>query len=96
MCRWQAPPAPQADALDTAATSSDDGSTIDVLVVYTAAARAAAGGTDDAIRARIMLGVTETNTAYANSGVVQRLRLVGAELDRLHRSQRHRRSISNG
>ena len=49
-------------------------------MVYTAAARAAAGGTDDAIRARIMLGVTETNTAYANSGVVQRLRLVGAEL----------------
>ncbi len=49
-------------------------------MVYTAAARTAAGGTDDAIRARIMLGVTETNTAYANSGVVQRLRLVGAEL----------------
>ena len=72
--------AAQADALGTAASSFDDGSTIDVLVVYTAAARAAAGGTDDAIRARIMLGVTETNTAYANSGVVQRLRLVGTEL----------------
>ena len=76
----QAPAAPQADALGALATSSDDGSIIDILVVYTAAARAAAGGTDDAIRARIMLGVTETNTAYANSGVVQRLRLVGAEL----------------
>jgi hypothetical protein len=75
----QAPAPAQADALDAAATSSDDGSAIDVLVVYTAAARLAAGGTDDAIRARIMLGVTETNTAYANSGVVQRLRLVGAE-----------------
>ena len=75
----QAPAAPQADALSALATSSDDGSIIDILVVYTAAARAAAGGTDDAIRARIVLGVTETNTAYANSGVVQRLRLVGAE-----------------
>ena len=76
----QAPAAPQADAFSALATSSDDGSIVDILVVYTAAARAAAGGTDEAIRARIMLGVTETNTAYANSGVVQRLRLVGAEL----------------
>jgi len=74
------PVEPRADALDSIATGFDDGSTIDVLVVYTPAARAAAGGSDDAIRARIVLGVTETNTAYANSGVVQRLRLVSAEL----------------
>lgn len=57
----------------------DDGTTFDVLVVYTAAARAAAGGTDSAIQARITLGITETNSAYANSGIIPRLRLVGAE-----------------
>jgi peptidyl-Asp metalloendopeptidase len=64
---------------DTLLTGGDDGSTVDVLVVYTTAARVAAGGTDAAVRARIQLGVAETNLAYANSGIVQRLRLVGAE-----------------
>ena len=57
----------------------DNGSTFDVVVFYTPAARAVAGG-DTAVRARIALGVSETNTAYANSSVVPRLRLVGAEL----------------
>lgn len=57
----------------------DDGTTFDVLVVYTPAARTAAGGTDAAIQARINLGITETNSAYANSGIVPRLRLVGAQ-----------------
>ena len=32
------------------------------------------------MQTRIALGVSETNTAYANSGVTPRLRLVGAEL----------------
>ncbi len=68
-------PAPDAP-LDPAALM-DDGSNIDVLVVYTPAARNAAGGTSG-IQSRIQLGVTETNAAYANSGVLQRLRLVGA------------------
>ncbi len=58
-------------------TAADDGTQIDVLVAYTAAARAAAGGTD-AIRALIDLGIAETNQAYLNSGAVQRVRLVGA------------------
>ncbi|HQZ37783.1 MAG TPA: fibronectin type III domain-containing protein [Vicinamibacterales bacterium] len=58
----------------------DDGGTIDLLVVYTAGARMAAGGSEAAVQARIALGVVETNEAYASSGVVQRLRLVGAEL----------------
>ena len=49
-----------------------------MLVVYTPAARTAAGS-DANLLARINLGVTETNTAYANSGVIPRLRLVGAE-----------------
>lgn len=56
----------------------DDGTVFDVLVVYTATARAEAGS-DDAIRLRIALGVAETNAAYANSGILPRLRLVGAE-----------------
>ncbi|MEZ5416370.1 MAG: fibronectin type III domain-containing protein [Vicinamibacterales bacterium] len=45
---------------------------------YTAAARTAAGS-DLAVQTRIALGVSETNTAYANSGIAPRLRLVGAE-----------------
>jgi len=64
---------------DIPPTPLDDGTTFDVLVVYTAAARSAAGGSDAAIQARINLGVSETNTAYANSGVIPRLRLVSAQ-----------------
>jgi len=58
----------------------DDGGTVDVLVFYTTAARQQAGGSEAAVRARIALGVAETNVAYANSGVSHRVRLVGAEL----------------
>ena len=50
--------------------------TIDVAVVYTPAARAAAGGAA-AIEAEIDLLIAETNEAYAASGVRQRLALVG-------------------
>jgi hypothetical protein len=59
------------------AASPDDGSLVDVLVVYTPAARAAAGGTS-AMLSEISLAVAETNTGYANSNVVQRLRLAAA------------------
>lgn len=55
--------------------SSDDGSTIDVMVVYTAAA-AAGAVTSGGIDALIDLAITETNTSYSNSGITQRLRLV--------------------
>lgn len=48
---------------------------IDVLVVYTAAARIAQGGTT-AIRNLIDLAVTETNTGYTHSGINQELNLV--------------------
>jgi hypothetical protein len=58
--------------------SGDDGSTIDVMVLYTPAAASAAGGTS-AMTTLINLGVSETNTSYSNSGIVQRLRLVHAE-----------------
>jgi hypothetical protein len=69
----EAGPAARPDA--GASTNADDGSLIDVLVVYTAAARAAAGGTP-AIGSLVNTAVTETNTGYQNSGVIQRLRLV--------------------
>ena len=49
--------------------------TIDVAVVYTPAAREAAGGTP-AIEAAIDLKVAETNQAYAASGVRHRMALV--------------------
>jgi hypothetical protein len=55
--------------------AADDGSIIDVMVVYTPAARAAAGGTA-AMNSLIALAFTETNTGYANSGAIQRINLV--------------------
>ena len=64
----QAPP-------DAAATAADDGSVIDVMVVYTPVARQMAGGTD-AMQRLIQLGIAETNQGYSNSGVIQRVRLV--------------------
>ena len=55
---------------------TDSGNVIDVLVVYTpAAAAAAASGISNLVN----LAISNTNTAYANSGVTQRLRLVGAQ-----------------
>jgi hypothetical protein len=48
---------------------------IDVMVLYTSTARAAAGGTA-AIQNLITLGITETNQMYANSGVGAAMRLV--------------------
>lgn len=67
--------------------SADDGGTIDVFVVYTAAARQQAGGSDAAVKARIALGVAETNEALANSNLASRLRLVGSELVGYHESE---------
>ena len=54
---------------------SDDGSTIDVMVLYTPAVVAARGG-DQATRTLVNLGISETNTSYQRSLVTQRLRLV--------------------
>jgi hypothetical protein len=54
---------------------ADDGSTIDVMVAYTADARAAAGGTT-AMNNLIDLAISETNTSYINSGIAQSLNLV--------------------
>ena len=58
---------------------ADTGSQIDIMVVYTAAALAGEGGSLPALKARIALAVTETNTSYANAGVTTRLRLVHVE-----------------
>ena len=63
---------------DRSGTAADDGSTLDVMVVYTERARKQAGGTA-AMNALINLAVTETNTAYSNSEVTPRLRLVHSE-----------------
>lgn len=52
--------------------------TVDVMVVYTTQAKNQQGGTN-AMNALINLAVTETNQAYQNSDVGQRLRLVHAE-----------------
>ena len=53
-------------------------SVIDVAVFYTAAARNARAGTA-AIKSQIDLMIVETNQAYADSGVNQRLSLVAAQ-----------------
>jgi peptidyl-Asp metalloendopeptidase len=55
--------------------AADDGSIIDVMVVYTPAARVAAGGATQ-MQQLVQLGIAETNAGYSNSGVVQRVRLV--------------------
>src|SRR5207249_99419 len=64
--RAPAGPSAGAGAASPAATA-DDGSTVDVMVVYTATARQAAGGTT-AMNSLVDLGISETNTAYQNSG----------------------------
>lgn len=72
--------APQAGlrAAQDNSVAADDGSTIDVLVVYDAAARNSAGGAA-AMSTLIDLAISETNTGYANSGIVPRVRLAHAE-----------------
>lgn len=55
--------------------AGDDGSIIDVLVAYTPNARLAEGG-ENAILALIDASAAGTNTAYANSNVTQRIRVV--------------------
>ena len=77
------PPPPAAGAPDAAdptapAAGDDDGSVIDVAVFYTPAARQTEGGSA-AIEALIDLMIAETNQAYADSGVIQRVRLVARE-----------------
>jgi Metallo-peptidase family M12 len=71
----EAPPIPVDIAPTFAPIAGDDGSIVDVMVVYTTTARQAAGGTG-AMNALIALAVSESNAGYGNSNVTQRLRLV--------------------
>jgi hypothetical protein len=69
-------PAQRAGGSDAAEPTApaDDGSTIDVMVLYTAAAMGDGGPAG--MTTLINLGISETNTSYLNSGIVHRLRLV--------------------
>jgi hypothetical protein len=73
-------PGPQpAGAGDVPPTcSSDPASDIDLLVLYTPAARIGAGGSD-AIEGTIYTALYETNLSYLNSEISQRLRIVQIE-----------------
>ena len=64
-------------ASDQDEVAEDDGSTIDLLVVYKPQARQVIGG-HQAMLAEIDLLVAWTNEAYAASEVIHRIRLVGA------------------
>ena len=57
------------------AVLADDGSIIDVMVLYTQDVTAAVGNID----AMIQLAIDQTNTSYENSGINQRIRLVHAK-----------------
>jgi len=58
--------------------SVDDGTRIDVYVGYTTAAKNARGG-QATLLSMINTAISETNTGYANSGISQRVVLVGAD-----------------
>ena len=73
------PPLPSAAHTAANVSPAEDGSRIDVLVVYTPAARDAEGGREQ-IEAMIDLYVVETNQAFSDSGVIPRLNLVLASM----------------
>lgn len=64
-----------ASAMSSSLFSGDDGSIVDVMVVYGPDARAEVGGTAQMLD-RIALGMTESNTTLENSGASFRYRLV--------------------
>ena len=66
------------NAINSLGTSCDDGSVIDVLVVYTTGARSAAGGAAQ-IEALINTAIADANAAFARSGVDITLRLVHSQ-----------------
>ena len=73
-------PAPQDSAGRTTepTPTADSADVIDVLAVYTAAAKTAAGGLA-AMETRIQASILSTNDGYAASGINQQVRLVGME-----------------
>jgi hypothetical protein len=62
---------------DVSLPRSDTVDNIEILVVYTAQVRAAVGGTDQAL-ALAQASIDSSNTAFANSNMAVRFRLVGA------------------
>ena len=66
---------PASDQPESAAPALDTTAQIDVLVVWTPAARAAVGSTT-AMQNLVTLAVANANTAYANSQIAAQLRLV--------------------
>jgi hypothetical protein len=69
--------APAAAADQPTIALADDAGRIDVLILYTPAARSARGGTPG-IEAAAAQSVSDSNTAFARSGVTTRYRFVGA------------------
>ncbi len=67
--------APEKNRVTFDAISADDGSTIDVMVFFTTAARIAAGGKEQ-ITAQILEAYQDTNEGYRRSGVGHALRLI--------------------
>ncbi len=67
--------APENNRVAFDAISADDGSTIDVMVFFTPAARIAAGGKEE-ITAQIIKAYQDTNEGYRNSRVGHALRLI--------------------
>jgi peptidyl-Asp metalloendopeptidase len=79
----EAPPVPvDLPAGDVAQPTgpADDGSIIDVLVVYTDDVLAYYGGNTTSVETMIDLAVSETNAGYGNSGITQRVNLVHTEM----------------
>ena len=62
---------------DAAPVARDDGTTIDVLMLYTPSARAQRGGTAS-IESLVSQIISDTNTAFARSGIHARVRLIAA------------------
>ena len=75
-CAKEVAPQALAPVPDTPSTAADDGTTLEVLVVYTPTARVKAGGMASIV-SLINLAVTETNQGYANSSVTPRVHLAG-------------------
>ncbi len=74
--------------------AADSGDRIDVLVVYTAAVRNAVGG-DAQAQTLAQQSIDATNTAYINSRIRQRVRLVGAQLTALVETGSFSTELSN-
>ena len=64
--------------VETSDDGADDGSVVDILVVWTPAAEARAGG-ENSMKARVDLAIAFTNDAFRRSGIFTALKLVGAE-----------------